>query len=216
MIAALINGSPKPAGSTSALLLRDLKKQLDKTVQTVSVDLHIPHVSPEQREVLRDADILVISCPLYVDGIPGHLLGCLMELENMEWKTDSVPVYAMINGGFYEGHQARLALRLVENWAHKAGLVWGGGLGIGGGGALAALSAVQPGQGPKSHINEAIKELAITIGRKYRQDNQYTGVAVPRFFYKYAAELGWRNQIRANGKTPEDLSDRPMANRDNL
>lgn len=38
-------------------------------------------VSDEVLTELNHADVWVFACPLYVDGIPSHLLSCLMQLQ---------------------------------------------------------------------------------------------------------------------------------------
>ena len=41
-----------------------------------------------------------------------------------------------MNCGFYEGIQAEFALDILRNWSLKTGLIWSGGIGIGGGGGF--------------------------------------------------------------------------------
>ena len=42
-------------------------------------------------------------------------------------------VYAIANNGFIEGKQNEPLMQLMENFCRRAGLTWGGGVGIGGG-----------------------------------------------------------------------------------
>lgn len=78
---ALINGSPKGNGSASGSLLDDLKRFFSEKEELTEIGLHESAVPKKAAEDLMNADIWVFSCPLYVDGIPGHLLSCLMQLE---------------------------------------------------------------------------------------------------------------------------------------
>jgi hypothetical protein len=41
--------------------------------------------------------------------------------------------YVISNSGFIEGHQNQTHLQQYQCWCERAGIVWGGGLGIGGG-----------------------------------------------------------------------------------
>lgn len=125
MTVALIDASPKPRGSTSGILLSHLRQRLPAGVEGTEQRLRSPALPPEALPVLQNAGVWVFACPLYVDGLPSHLLACLMELEKqgLAGKT----VYAVANGGFYEGIQAKPALGVFENWRARAGHICGGG-----------------------------------------------------------------------------------------
>lgn len=45
-------------------------------------------------------------------------------------------VYCLVNCGFYEGHQNKLAIEMMGNWCEKAGIKWGEEVGIGAGGMI--------------------------------------------------------------------------------
>ena len=83
---------------------------------------------------LADADAVVFSMPLYVDGVPSHVHPFLKEME--EWCRDgdrAVSVYVIANNGFIEGRQNEPLMQIMENFCIRSGLKWCGGLGIGGG-----------------------------------------------------------------------------------
>ena len=83
---------------------------------------------------LNDADTVVFSMPLYVDGVPSHILPFLKEME--EWcrgGDQAINVYVIANNGFIEGRQNEPLMQVMENFCIRSGLKWCGGLGIGGG-----------------------------------------------------------------------------------
>ena len=83
---------------------------------------------------LEDADVVVFSMPLYVDGVPSHVLPFLKEME--KWCKDNnsgIGVYVIANNGFIEGRQNESLMQIMENFCIRSGLKWCGGLGIGGG-----------------------------------------------------------------------------------
>ena len=85
-------------------------------------------------EAIRDADNIVFSVPLYVDGLPSHVLPFLKETERFCRENKAArSVYVIANNGFIEGRQNEPLMRIMENFCARAGLAWRGGLGIGGG-----------------------------------------------------------------------------------
>ena len=83
---------------------------------------------------LEDADAVVFTMPLYVDGVPSHVLPFLKEME--AWCKRNKPelkVYTIANNGFIEGRQNEPLMQIMENFCIRSGIKWCGGLGIGGG-----------------------------------------------------------------------------------
>ena len=202
---ALINGSPKVNNSASGTLLEDIKMYLGEHSELVEFGFHSPVISSETIEALTVSDAWIFAFPLYVDGIPGQLLSCLIQLEEARIQNPQIRVYGVVNCGFYEGIQAELALQLLQNWCEKSGFLWSGGIGVGGGGGLAMMPKLEPGQGPKAPIDKVLESLSEIILKKEAQDNKYVSVAFPRFLYKLGAQIGWRQMIKANGGKTRDL-----------
>jgi len=214
---ALINGSPKVNNSASQTLLAAIKRFLinhntnchSGKTKIKEIGLHSPVVSQETLEELKNTDTWIFACPLYVDGIPAHLLSCLMQLEKTDWQNRQIQIYGIVNCGFYEGIQAESALNILQNWCTKTGFVWGGGIGVGGGGALEQLPTLKNGHGPKAPVEKALSTMADKIVQRETQKNNYVSIAFPRFLYKMAAQMGWRQKIKANGGKIRDLKDQP-------
>lgn len=206
---SLINGSPKVNNSASGTLLEDLVGYLGENAEIVNFGFHSPTISKEVIEELAKAEAWVFSCPLYVDGIPGHLLSCLIQLEEAHIHNPQIHIYGIVNCGFYEGIQAEFALKLLQNWCLKTGFIWGGGIGVGGGGGLAMMPKLESGHGPRAPIEKALAELSDIILKKEVRKNNYVSVAFPRFLYKMGAQLGWRQMIKENGGKVKDLRKTP-------
>lgn len=208
MTISLINGSPKAHNSASGLLLEDLTACLGENAEIVNFEFHSPTISREAVEELAKAKAWVFLCPLYVDSIPGHLLSCLIQLEEAHIHNPQIRIYGIVNCGFYEGVQAESALKLLQNWCIKAGFIWGGGIGVGGGGGLTMMPKLESRHGPRAPIEKALAELSDVILRKKTQKNNYVSVAFPRCFYKMIAQLGWRQMIKKNCGKVQDLRKR--------
>lgn len=206
---ALIDGSPKGHNSTSGMLLEDLKGYLGDGAEVVNFGFHSTAISREVIEELAGTDAWVFAYPLYIDGIPGHLLACLIQLEEACLPNRLIRIYGIVNCGFYEGIQAELALKLLRNWSIKAGFLWSGGVGVGGGGGLAMMPKLEPGHGPKAPVDKVLTDFSEAILNKKEQKNRYVSVAIPRFLYKMGAQKGWRKMIKATGGKSKDLGKIP-------
>ncbi|MBR4182763.1 MAG: hypothetical protein IKQ56_02965 [Lachnospiraceae bacterium] len=83
---------------------------------------------------ISDAETVVFSMPLYVDGVPSHLLPFLKKMETFCRERDKdINVYVIANNGFIEGKQNEPLMQIMENFCDRSGIKWCGGLGIGGG-----------------------------------------------------------------------------------
>ena len=132
MKTVFINCSPKKRFCASAyfLFLQRLFTGGKKTVET----LRAPADHARILEQLKDAQAVVFGLPLYVDGIPSHVLRFMEEME--VFCRDNglhLSVYCIANNGFIEGKQNEPLMQGFEHFCSRAGLSWGGGVGIGGG-----------------------------------------------------------------------------------
>ncbi len=204
---AFINGSPKLKESASGNILEEFKTLVKKNNVIVNINLHKPQINDKQKDELYSCDTFIFAYPLYVDGIPSHLLYCLKELQEYFITKISKPirVYAIVNCGFFEGSQNAISIDILKNWSHRAGLLWGQGIGIGGGGMLSFMKNVPLGHGPKKNLGKALNEFANNIIHEKSENSIFISPNFPKFAYKYAAHNGWRLQVKTNGLTAKDL-----------
>lgn len=140
----LINGSPKKKLAASKYIQKTIKLMLGST-ETIECGIHTKNDIPKVLNEMEGIDALVIAAPLYVDGIPSHMVPFMKEAEAYcKAHGYHFPVYVLTNCGFIEGHQNALNLEQYECWTQRAGLTWGGGVGIGGGVVLLVYAIVLP------------------------------------------------------------------------
>ena len=138
MKTVFINGSPKKKFSASEYFL-DVQRFFVKG-NTVREKLRTKNDYERILNTLVDADAVVFCLPLYVDGVPSHVLPFLKEMEGFCRKNKlSLNVYVIANGGFIEGNQNQALLQVFENFCTRSNLKWCGGIGIGGGVMLNVL-----------------------------------------------------------------------------
>ena len=132
MKTVLINCSPKKQFCASAYFLS--LQRLFVGGQKVNETLRTPADHGRILQQLRDAQAVVFVLPLYVDGVPSHVLRFMQEMETCCKQNGlRLGVYCVANNGFIEGRQNEPLMQVFEHFCERAGLRWGGGVGIGGG-----------------------------------------------------------------------------------
>lgn len=141
MKTVFINGSPKKSFSASAYFLAVQNffvrgKKIKETLRNQSDYERI-------LETLKDADNVVFCLPLYVDGVPSHVLSFLKVME--QFCKDNrlhLNVYVITNCGYIEGKQSEPLMQNFEHFCKRSALNWCGGFGVGGGVMLNVLRIV--------------------------------------------------------------------------
>jgi hypothetical protein len=203
MIAVIINGSPKAQDSASGLIATALQSRLAQ-----AADCTVCHAARHSRDEIMTAftgcSALIFVFPLYVDGIPSHLLRLLDEIQNSV--ASGAAVYCVVNNGFYEAHQNSVALELMENFCVRSGLRWGQGLGVGAGGMIPAAPI---GRGPLKNLGKALDALSENIRDNKTAGNRFVEPNFPKFLYNMAAHISFRAQARKYGLKTKQLYDKP-------
>ncbi len=140
----VLNASPKKKGGASRLFSRLIKGMLFGC-QITTCDIFNKAGREEALQYFTKVDAVIMSVPLYVDGIPAHLLPFFKQAEEIcKQNKCQFKLYVISNNGFVEGKQNTLHLKMYEAWCGRAGVTWGGGLGIGGGVMLHVLFILLP------------------------------------------------------------------------
>ena len=132
MKTVFINCSPSKRFSASSyfIFLERLFVSGEKVTETLRTKSDHERILQQ----LENADAVVFALPLYVDGVPSHVLRFMEVLEQFCREKDKhFGVYCIANNGFIEGRQNEPLMQVFENFCSRAGLKWGGGTGIGGG-----------------------------------------------------------------------------------
>ena len=128
----LINCSPKRNLSVSGFLMKCAGVLIRGKKAYLHLRTPADHLAILQ--ALKDAGKVVFVAPLYVDGVPSHMLPFMREMEDFCRENGlKLKVYVIANNGFIEGKQNEPLMRVMENFCVRSGLEWCGGIGIGGG-----------------------------------------------------------------------------------
>jgi hypothetical protein len=129
----VLNGSPKKKLSASAYFAKILKLALAGN-KIAEYSLRNKEHFPLIFEAMKTASAVVLAVPLYVDGVPSHVLRFLREAERFcDTAACHFRLYVISNSGFIEGRQNEMHLKQYRCWCGRAGVAYSGGLGIGGG-----------------------------------------------------------------------------------
>lgn len=141
MKTVFINGSPKKHFSASDYFLK--LQSIFVKGQIVFLKLRNKRNHKRILEQIADADAVVFSMPLYVDGPPSHISAFLQDMERFCKEHDlHLKIYVISNNGFIEGRQNAPLFYVMENFCVRSEIQWCGGIGIGGGVMFNALRVV--------------------------------------------------------------------------
>lgn len=206
---ALINASPKFKDSASGALINDFLACAQGKCECSVITMNKPSLTEEVLASLGKCEAWVFFYPVYVDGVPGHILSCLKLLEERKNELGGRNIYAVPNCGFHDGRQCEPSLEVIGHWSRRAGNTFCGGIGVGGGGALTALLRMKPGEKPRSAVDKALDLLLQNILEQKFNEIIYASVGMPRALYKTIAEIGWGMTLKKNGKKRKDISATP-------
>lgn len=196
-----LNGSPKNADSASELIINALSQRL-----SVSENIYLNAKKTNKQEFLekiKEIDTLVIVFPLYVDGLPSHLLRLLFDVKNdIKLFNPNLTVCAIANNGFYEGRQNCIALSMIRNFCISADAKWGQGLGIGAGGML---SSAPIGAGPLKNIGLALDKFSDNLINGIADEDIFVEPNFPKFLYKILAHMNFKGNAKKNGLRKKEL-----------
>lgn len=205
---AMVNGSPKLGENTSGVMLEKIKSFIDKEHTISSYQINKKPLEEEDYIQLSRMDILIFAFPLYIDAIPSHLFRMLIALEEYLKKESqkNIYVYAVINNGFYEGHQNKVAIEILENWCDRAGVRFGMAICPGAGEMVGSLHNVPLGQGPLKDLGKAMESLTDRIHKKSTEKSIFVNPNFPWFVWKYMAHYFWNSSAKKNGLKKKDIA----------
>ena len=120
MKTVFINGSPKKRLSASSYFI--LLQRMFVSGQKVTETLRTPADHSRILAQLDDAQAVVFCLPLYVDGIPSHVLRFMEEMETYCRQNGLHPsIYCIANNGFIEGRQNEPLMQAFEHFCVEIG-----------------------------------------------------------------------------------------------
>lgn len=227
MKALLIVGSPKGKRSSSHALGGALLARLKNggaAVEEITVATALRSSEERHRlyKAVDEADVVVVSFPLYVDQLPAPLIQTLGLIADRRkgaqgatpWPGPLVQrLVAIVQCGFPETHQNRPAVGIMRQFARETGFQWAGALALGMGGAVGGRP-LEKAAGMLRCVVQAIDMTAASLLSGGGVPEEATALMakplMPRWFYHQAANWGFRSQLKRHGARKRAY-DRPYA-----
>lgn len=215
--ALLLVGSPKPTKSTSEVLGKYiLDKIKNRGIETENININNTLMINYQGLIdkVNNCDILILSCPLYVDSPPATVIKA-MELIYESRIGISLSrkqvMMAICNCGFPEAFQNYSALAIYKTFAEETGFEWAGGLALGGGGAIDGKPLEKMG----GMVKNLVKSLnltadALVLGKSVPKEavKLIEKPMMPNWLYYLGGQIGWVIQSKKFG-AHKKLNHRP-------
>ena len=210
-----VNGSPKIGVSNSGTVLSIIRRMLPEDVQWND---WCPAEAQRKKlrfdvSLLQNAEVMLIACPLYVDGLHSTLMLFMEQHQQMLREcAHTKRIFAVVNCGFYEGKQNEHALEMIRFYSRQSGQNWCGGTGIGTGEMISGLNKISPEAGIRKPVIRALRSVAVAIASPYGclKEPVFTQHGLPWFLFKLAGEFGWRQSAKKNGLKTRDLFAKPL------
>jgi hypothetical protein len=185
----ILNGSPKKGYGASQRIAAALARTVSRLSDGPTITMSSNGLGAEKlAESLRGAGALALVFPLYVGGLPSHLIELLDGLSVAGY--GQLTVYAVLNNGFWEARDNALALDMARHFCRQKGLRWGQGLAWGGGGMISLVSDI--GRFPFKGFIRELELLSVAMMKSAAGPDRFSQPSVPKFFYKASANLTWR------------------------
>lgn len=227
MKALVLVGSPRGRGSTSSALAAYLRRRLEAagaTAEEMTVAAALASTEGQHRlhRATDEADLVVVSFPLYVDQLPAPLVRALdLVAERRKGGFAATPwsgplrqkLAVIVQCGFPESHQNRPAVDIMRLFAREAGFEWAGALAMGMGGAISGRPLEKAG-GMARNVVRALDLAAASLAAGGDVPEEAARLMarplMPRWIYNLAANWGFRRQLRKHG-VRKRAADRPYA-----
>ena len=201
---SIINGSPKAIKSNSEILGNYLSSLLKENEIKKYYSIYF-RLNDENKNEIHNSDILIFLFPLHVDGIPSNLLKLLVKFEEEKIIKSETKIYCIVNNGFYESKQNRLAILQIKNWCEKVNARWGQGIGVGAGELLPHLKKYPLGRGPLKNLGKVLDKFSANILTLKSDEDIYVNPNWLKSLYFFQATISWILKGRKNNLRVREL-----------
>lgn len=217
---ALINGSPRTVEQTASqnliLLQENILKMEGYEVFQVNVRKSITSGNRIQAfDAILQADVLIITFPLYIFCLPGVLTRFLQDFYEYEkHQSDKMvgkKIYTVVNCGFPEAGINEEAVRVIQSFSRQIGADFRFGIMIGGGGMIGQTLNLSFMKKIRMKLEKDFQEISDDIHSQNKtiMKNKSIELNIPSQFYYFMGGKGWISSAKVNGLKKKDLYQKP-------
>lgn len=203
----IINGSPRRQSSNSKYITDEFLKFFTKEV--TSKTFYVADILKDNslfNEIISYDNILIVS-PLYADSFPSTTLDFLWQFGDFISTKENLNInlYGIVNSGFNDGNQNRLAVTILKNFAISNKLNWKAGIGLGSGEMLSnAIKSAPWNKGPKKPVYDAFMKLKDSLENNADVSNDILLVTLkfPKRLFIMIANHSWKVSCKKLYNTP--------------
>jgi len=199
MRALLLIGSPRKGTSLrlGEALLAGLQKQGLATEEYHLVQ-GLAQGWGKLESAVKEADLLILSSPLYVDSLPAPTIAALEFLAD---KAAGKKMAAILNCGYPEPFHNATALKICRQFARRAGCTWLGGMSL-------SMSGFSLGKGLSRRVRISVKLAAKALAQGEVIPDRAAQLAarkpIPKWLYLLILNGVFQRVVKKHGKAPID------------
>lgn len=204
----LLNCSLRGKNANSEIFLTRMSASLQKEYGYFRLAEYQNRMDDLIHEILK-SETIVLALPLYVDGLPSHVIRFLSKLEEAG-NGDERRIYILANLGLYESHQLKNMLGMLKYFCKQAGYTYSGAAAIGAGELVGVLLAHMK-KGPVKHVSDALSALGDHVQSGERmEDICAQPFLFPRWLYIQIANRSWDLSALSAHMKPSALREKPQ------
>lgn len=206
----IINGSPRKQSSNSKYITDEFLTFFDKEISSKTYYVADILKDTSLFDEIITYDNILITSPLYADSFPSTTLDFLWQFGDFLSSSENLNInlYAIVNSGFMDGPQNRLALEILKNFAISNNLSWKAGVGIGSGEMLNNIKSIPWDKGPKKPVYNALIQMKNSLENNTDVTNDIllATLKFPKHLFIMIANHGWKiNCKKIYNLKPKDL-----------
>lgn len=208
--ALMLIGSPKPGESASRSFAEALGERLgargfDIRTQAIGRRFPVGH-EVELLGAVDEADLVVLSFPVYVDSLPSHVVALLetWQAAHESGRLSARPrrLAVLTQCGFPEVEHCQVAIDICRLFAQKVGAEWGGALAFGVGGVIQGR---RPEESPLARrvadLDAAADALAQGLPVPQSATASFARPLTPSWVYPLFGRIMWPRMAKKRGCT---------------
>ena len=192
--ALLLVGSPKPRKSASraigdALISRLAARGWETLAERIPTRFDADLTS--LFDLIADAELVVLSFPVYVDTLPAPVTRFLQEWSESGPRREGQRLVVLVQCGFPESAHCASSIEVCRNFARATALEWAGSIALGMGGSLGSSIERSPFARSLPALDAAADALTAGVPIPEATAESFARPGIPKWLYTTIGSASW-------------------------